>query len=319
MGDFFNMDVLIRNYKRENSKYELYRDELTDISIEQLKELFKDIMNCNIPSPSSSMFYSSIQGEIRVSTKDFNYVRKGDDLYYYPNDSIISVKKKLDILDLNRFSEKYPVKKVLKLKDYFKSYFSSILRILLICLLPIYNIFVIYLNLPAVTGVQTLNLVFTLIFLSILMIVYYASIEIRFFRKKQIIELRYRLPYISRIRTADISKNLLFLGQGFYFLFFQFNNMVYFINKFLDYLIILYIIIYLALIIATGWQVYKYYLIKKDILELLLERIKNTTSFNRNFYHNLYVNAKKVRIVKAGIIAKVSSVISIFLTFVSFF
>jgi len=167
--------------------------------------------------------------------------------------------------------------------------------------------------------------------------IFYEGLKAYFLKKRCIIDIDNYIPYLSNFKTIDFDYPLLVGGQIFYFIIFalySFNlplvfrfftsgapagRMLFiyvisegdFLTIILYFLMILSIVLFLYILIGTFIALYKNYHMKDSMIEFLPSKLNLNDQIGRIYYLQLYNLIKTKKLWEVGLIAKITTIISV--------
>ena len=334
------MRVLIENYSIEKKEYTQFCSEIAYLSLEQIIKLLKEIPLKNITTRSfrdkvtsllkNSEFLRSFRNKpVRIITEKYIIVKKDQNsVLLVRNHKSYEKSSVVDIEAIGSFFEE----KIKKYEKYKKTGDNIIFALGLIFVfallltLPIFNLVTISVKFSALVQDLTIFILFAILFgLSLISIIFDVKdlvFSILHPKKKA---LKSSIPYINAVGKKDISNLVAHFVQGLYLFIFdyfniitfeEFNNVLYNIAPSvlsIIYMIILAMmlinltltpILFIYRLIVESWK-------KKKVLDILLTKFHHAEKSERNYNLNLYIEAKNLRVIKFGILSKLTGYISI--------
>jgi len=141
-------------------------------------------------------------------------------------------------------------------------------------------------------------------------------------KKTQLIKLEYATPYISSIRTYDISFILIVFSQFLYLLIYPAYSFSFFygisilINIFLT-LGFMSFFIFLFILLGFAVRCHFSYREKKELIYKLLRKVYTKEESEKAYYYQIYSDLKRTKIIKAGVLSKLITGFSVIFTVVS--
>lgn len=334
------MRVLIENYSIEKKEYTQFCSEIAYLSLEQIIKLLKEIPPKKVTKRSfrdkflnllkNSEFLRSFRNRpIRIITEKYIIVKKDENSVLLEiNHKSYEKSSEVEIEAIGLYFEGKSTKfeKYKKSGDNIIFALGLIFFFALILTLPIFNLVTIAVNFSALVQDLTIFILFAILFgISLISIIFDAK-DLVFStlhpRKKS---LKPSIPYIDAVGKKDISKLVAHFVQGLYLFIFdyfkiitfeEFNNALY-INApsvlSVAYALILGMmfisltitpIIFIYRLIVESWKKYK-------VLDILMTKFHHAEKSERNNNLNLYIEVKNVKVLKFGILSKLTGFISI--------
>ncbi|MFX0070003.1 MAG: hypothetical protein ACFFAO_02845 [Candidatus Hermodarchaeota archaeon] len=328
--------VLIKNYDRNKKQYDLFYNELTELSIEELKEVLRDLPTKK-NRPKQPYYYPlDMYPPAMVIT----------DRYIFTESTSIKITFELNNNNTHLGLDHYPIEDIEELLDqqieprykrkkwhYNYEKIGKVIAFLMVIFLPFYNSLIICLNWEQFKDSQTQYL-FSILFVmsvSILVFMVYISIEPYFPlnlnkekddpKSTQIIPFIYTLPYEDILEPADWSIFLIACVQSVYIFIFHIYSLSYIgIDENLIISIIFCIVVVIDILLVIFLPIglyYPYRLIKKGkevIIRNISERLSLGSDTEKLFYQNIYLKIKKQKVVKFNVLSKGITYITVLIT-----
>ena len=334
------MKVLIENYNLKKKEYSQFCSEIAFLSLEEIKEVLKEIPPIKVIKRSfkdkilslikeSEIFRSFRNESIRIITEKYIIIKRDQSsILLIKNHQLYENSVVIDIEDIEfYFEEKFSkIEKFKKIGNNFLFALTLIFGFSLVSTLSIFNLFVISVNFT--TLIQDLTifiLVSTLFGLSLIDIVFSVKKVVFGIINPKKKSLNLSVPYLDAIGKKDISQILDNFVQSLYLVIFDYFEIITF-EEFFNVLYvneptilsIVYVFVFLVafLNLTITPILYIYRLIveswkKSKVLDVLKTKLHHIEKSERNYYLNLYVQVKNTKVIRFGILSKITGYISI--------
>lgn len=312
------MKVLIDNYNLTTHEYKEYHQELVNITLEELIDLFNKV-------PPRDEYPSN---PVNIITNDFIFLKiTNENVRIIPN---ITGFRDFPQLGAPFYEEKVFGHKPIEYKisdNKLKSFISLGTNIKITrrsrfrCLflngfLPIINIIIIIFNIQRIIiNIGTIFSFGVLLFLSFFTLFY--TIRLAYMKPVQFRKLRYEILVLNKLKPIDISHLAISYGQCFYFIIFilYFGNQIIFwvILVFTSWILIQKIFLYPILFLSLYWRAK---LAKEMIEQDILEKYHSGDIKEKSYYLNFYSLVKSEKLTKMGFISKLITGITFLFTFI---
>jgi len=318
------MKILIENYNLIKEQYEINHQEIIDLTLDELVDLFN-----KIPQKSDYPY-----NPVTILTDDFIFLKiTGEDIAIETN--ITGFRSLPQLGDPFREAKLFGHTSITyKISDNkLESYISKgtkvktrqIVRyrnLLLNTFLPIINIILIIFNIQRIIfNIGTIISFSVLLFLSFFTLLY--QIRIAFIKPVQFRKLKYEIPFLRRVEPIEISTLVISFSQCFYFiLFVAFSfSLDIFGNQIFIWSIIYFISIFIlrrvfhgTILISLLW--WKAKLAKEIIEQRILEKYHSEEIKEKSYYLNLYSLVKSKKLIKIGTLSKLMTLSAFLFTIV---
>ena len=334
------MRVLIENYNLEKKEYSQFCSEIAYLSLEQIIELLKEI-------PPKKIIKRSFRDKILILLKNTEFLRSfRNKQVRIVTENYVIVKKDQNSVLIERNHKAYDKSSVVNIEDIgsfieakfkkfekYKKFGDTIIFALglffifgLISTLPIFNLITISVNYSALVQDLTKFILFAILFgLSFISIGFDVKDLVFGILNPKKKSLKLSIPYLDTVGKKDISKIVAHFVQGLYLVIFDYFNIVTFeefynilfingpselsiIYGFILAMIIINLtftpILFIYRLIVESWK-------KNKVLDILRTKFHPAEKFDRIYYLNLYSEIKNLRVVKFGILSKLTGYISI--------
>ncbi len=312
------MKVLIDNYNLTTHEYKEYHQELVEINLEELIDLFN-----NVPPKNKHP-----NNPVNIITDDFIF-RK------ITNEKIRIVLNITGLRDLPQLGDPFleeirhghrlieskisdnRLKSFISLGSNVKTTRRSLYRNLFLnSYLPIINIIIIIFNLQSfIINIGTMFSFSILLFLSFFCL--FSTIRLAYIKPVQFRELKYENLILNKVKPIDISRLVVSYSQCFYFIIFilYFGNqeIIWIILSFSSWILIQRMLIFPILFLSLYWRVK---LVKEMIEQDILEKYYSGDIKEKSFYLNLYSLVKSEKLTKMSFISKLITCIAFLFTFI---
>lgn len=312
------MKVLIDNYNLTTHEYKEYHQELVDITLEELIDLFNKV-------PPKDKYLSN---PVNIITKDFIFRKiTNENVRIVPNITGLKDFPQLGdpFLEDKRFGHKLIEFKISdnRLKAYIsqgtniKTTRRTLFRNLFLnSFLPVINIIIIIFNIKRIIiNIGTMFSFGVLLFLSFFSL--FRTIRLAYMKPVQFRELKYEILSLNKLKPIDISHLAISFSQCFYFFIFilYFGNeiIIWVILSFTSWILIQRMLIYPLLFLSLYWRAK---LAKEMIEQDILEKYNSGDIKEKSYYLNLYSLVKSEKLTKMGLISKLITGITFLFTFI---
>lgn len=320
-----DMKIRIDHYSLKKKKYEEYHQELVDLTLDELIELFRGL-------PKKDDFPDN---PVNVITKDYVFLKKTDDIIrivpnitgfsFFPQlgDPFIeekifghkSVEYNINDIKLRSFISKEAIFKT--------SMRSTIRNLLLTGFFPLINMaLIIYTILIFNLNFGIIICFVVLLILSIFNLV--SIIQSRFKKPFQFKKLKYELLILEKLKPIDISQLVLSLSQCFYLIIFIVFSFYLGNQLYRNIISIVFVLSFAFLLrnVMAGYVLIKILYLRARVAKELLQEIILRNYYDdivkeKSHYINLYNLVKSERLIKFGLITKLITIITFSFTLIS--
>jgi len=336
------MKVMIENYDFKKKTLSQFHRELLSLSLGEIIEFIREIppLETNVKLRTKEKIIYFLKGTdffrrlrkdpIKIITQKYIITKKDQtSIILTRNHQLFATSEIIIKIEELEFYLEYGNKKYEKYKKYIYNLIFAlevILGFLLYSTLSIFNIFIISSNFSFIIQDTTIFTIFSILFtFSLTVIIYDIKKIVSLIDSPKKIHLKYSVPYLDAISERDISQLIANFGQGLYLLIFDYfglftiesmDDIIYgndtsILSLLLAFVLIIVIldlfflpIIFLYRTLVESWR-------KKRILEILSTKIHNEDKLERNYFLNLYIQTKNKKVIKIGILSKITILISI--------
>jgi len=304
------MKVLIKNYNTTTSKFDLFHEEIVDLSTDELHKLILEL-----PDDSESLFTILVVTEHRI------FYKSGESLHWRTNAAkLIKKYRKIPLTDIqdNILNPPYFISIYLRKETVF-AYIFGIYMFLGMVSLPIINLYSIIIGFGQITSNLSVLIIFIFLSLvSFLTLLFFAKTFYSSFSKgTRAIDIELEYSSIEHLYHSpnDMSRFIMLDLQLFYPFLFEIYSLLPLVNFLNHYWLILIIFSpnYLIYLIMPGFFVIrtkKAIKARKKILKSLMKLIQSESGPKKNFYLSLYLKLKEEGLVKIGLLTKLSALIT---------
>ncbi len=313
------IQVLIVNYNKKAKNYELGRQEILEMSLDEFKKLIQEI-------PESTKYHEQFQP--RIITEDYIFIKEREDTFQYKYNYkkwlfIIEGKwkfKQFKIEELqNGFMNWEKERKSLR----FTSRAKALLNRYMLLFTMLMFLIILITEFPSFYAKFGNNIYFWVLYLWIfgltlyIIIINFKSGGKRSFQK---IPLKYSLPIVNIFETTDISSISVWIFD-------MLGTTVLFITLFPEYLSDFLVLIVVAILIVLFFMilvVQEYMSVKKiklssiQFLHDFLQREESLTGESKQYYLQLILELEKKPIFKLNTLSKSLVVLTIIISLIPY-
>ncbi|MFX1371524.1 MAG: hypothetical protein ACFFCE_06650 [Promethearchaeota archaeon] len=308
------MEVLIRNFNTSTGKFDLFHEEIIDLTSDEIHQLI-----LNLPDKTEVTIY--------VITNNRIFYKSGEYLYWRNNiDRISNRFKKFHLTEITENDKSRNIYSSLRFlkRMHLISYIVTIYLYLGLLSLPIINLFIIILNVEQIISTLSIFIIFIMLALSSLFTIILIGKAIKMYYFKEHIDIKLEYSSIENFyfRYWDLSRFIM-LDLQFFFPFLLDIYSVFPLSSYIyHYWLILIIfsptyIMYILIPSLLAFKIKKEISERKKIIKILQRRIQYESGSKQNFYLTLYLKLKDEKLIKIGLLTKISAIITflpIFLT-----